>query len=129
MCVFCEKYEKKSDVVMENDTCFAILETKPVNFGHMLILPKDCKETIFDLTYKEHEDLDMLLRNCKKMIDNQMNPDGYNVGFNCGRWAGQEIMHCHAHLIPRFAGDVPATELAGGIKNFKQAVRSNNNAK
>ena len=32
-------------------------------------------------------------------------PDGYNVGFNPGRVAGQGVMHCHVHVIPRYHGD------------------------
>lgn len=122
MCVLCERLQNRSDVVMENDTCFAVSEKNPVNFGHVIIATKQCKRDIFELSYKENEDMNMLLRNFKKRIDKQLSPDGYNVGFNCGRWAGQEVMHCHAHLIPRFAGDVPATELSGGIKNFKEPM-------
>ena len=26
---------------------------------------------------------------------------GFNVGVNAGKDAGQSIMHCHIHLIPR----------------------------
>lgn len=123
MCVFCDKYKNGNEIVMENDTCFAIRDTYPVNYGHMLVITKDCKETYFDLTYKELEDMNMLIKNCKTYIDSQLKPDGYNIGFNCGAWAGQSIHHCHAHIIPRFAGDVPATELKGGVRNFKKPLR------
>jgi diadenosine tetraphosphate (Ap4A) HIT family hydrolase len=123
MCVFCDKYAEGKEVVMENETCFAIRDTYPVGFGHMLVLPKDCKETYFDLTYKELEDMNILIKNCKTYIDARLKPDGYNIGFNCGKWAGQSIDHAHAHIIPRYAGDVPATELKGGIRNFKKPLR------
>ena len=66
--------------------------------------------------------MNMLIKNCKKYLDKQLSPDGYNIGFNCGRWAGQEVDHCAAHLIPRYAGDVPATELKGGVQNFKKKL-------
>lgn len=123
MCVFCEKYAEGKEVVMENETCFAIRDTYPVNFGHMLVLPKACKETYFDLSYKEHEDMNMLIKNCKTYLDAMLSPDGYNIGFNCGAWAGQSINHAHAHVIPRYAGDVSATELKGGIRKFKKPIR------
>lgn len=122
MCVFCKKY-KNGDIFMQNETCFAIRDNYPVGFGHMLILPKECKETYFELSYKEHEDMNMLIKNCKMHLDSALSPDGYNIGFNCGVWAGQSINHAHAHLIPRYAGDVPATELKGGIRNFKKPIR------
>ena len=37
------------------------------------------------------------------------------MGINIGKDAGQTIMHCHIHLIPRREGDV--TEPHGGIRN------------
>jgi|SRR5690606_30649175 len=119
MCIFCDKYNDKIDIVMENETCFAIRDEHPVNHGHMLVLPKEHKETFFDLSYKEHEDMNMLLKNCKSQLDSTLYPDGYNIGFNIGEWAGQKVKHCCAEMIPRFAGDVPVTNLAGGIRNFK----------
>jgi diadenosine tetraphosphate (Ap4A) HIT family hydrolase len=42
------------------------------------------------------------------------NPDGYNIGVNIGAAAGQNRMHVHVHLIPRYAGDV--ADPAGGIR-------------
>ena len=123
MCLFCNKYIHKIGIVMENETCFAISDSFPVNHGHMLVLPKAHKETYFDLSYEENKDMQMLIKNVKQHLDSSLYPDGYNIGFNVGSWAGQSIPHCHAHVIPRFAGDVPATELKGGIRNFKKAIK------
>jgi diadenosine tetraphosphate (Ap4A) HIT family hydrolase len=41
---------------------------------------------------------------------------GFNVGINCGEVAGQTILHCHIHLIPRRKGDVENP--AGGIRHL-----------
>lgn len=123
MCIFCEKYNNKNDIIMENETCFVISDERPVNYGHMLIIPKQHKKSYFDLTYKEVEDMFMLSKNCKHYLDNMLEPDGYNIGFNIGEWAGQTVDHCHMHIIPRYAGDVPATELRGGIRNFKKPIK------
>lgn len=48
------------------------------------------------------------------MLDEQMAPDGYNVGINCGSAAGQTIFHVHVHLIPRYAGDIDNPR--GGVR-------------
>ena len=40
--------------------------------------------------------------------------DGFNIGMNCGETAGQTIMHCHVHLIPRRRGDVEQPR--GGVR-------------
>jgi class 3 adenylate cyclase len=39
---------------------------------------------------------------------------GFNLGFNCGEVAGQTVMHCHVHLIPRRANDVDSPR--GGVR-------------
>ncbi|MCX6698099.1 MAG: HIT family protein [Methanoregula sp.] len=46
-----------------------------------------------------------IIEACKKMLDEQYAPDGYNIGFNVGEMAGQTVMHCHIHIIPRYKGD------------------------
>lgn len=30
-------------------------------------------------------------------------PDGYSIGWNIGRVAGQVLFHAHLHVIPRFS--------------------------
>lgn len=123
MCLLCEKYSNKTEILMENETCFVIKDESPVSFGHVLVVTKDCKQDFFSLTYKEHEDMMMLLKNYKAILDKTIHPDGYNVGFNIGVWGGQTILHCNAELIPRFAGDVAITDLKGGIRNFKEKMK------
>lgn len=120
LCIICETYQQRKDVLMENESCFVMRYYQPVNFGHLIIAPKEHKSSFFELSYKEYYDMNVLFKNTKSYLDSHLSPDGYNIGFNIGKWAGQNIEHCHAHFIPRYAGDVPATELKGGICNFKK---------
>jgi diadenosine tetraphosphate (Ap4A) HIT family hydrolase len=55
-----------------------------------------------------------LLDRCKAELNEQLAPDGYNIGINAGEAAGQTVMHLHVHLIPRFAGDVD--DPTGGVR-------------
>ena len=50
----------------------------------------------------------------KARIDAERQPDGYNIGVNCGEAAGQTVFHAHIHLIPRYSGDDPAPR--GGVR-------------
>jgi len=49
-------------------------------------------------------------------MDQDASVTGFNVGVNVGESAGQTIMHCHIHLIPRRNGDVKNP--IGGIRNI-----------
>ena len=54
------------------------------------------------------------LHKMKADLDAQYAPDGYNIGANCGKAAGQSVMHLHIHLIPRYNGD--ADDPKGGVR-------------
>jgi len=46
-----------------------------------------------------------LVDRMKLRIDEEFEPDGYNVGVNIGPLAGQSVPHIHIHVIPRYKGD------------------------
>jgi diadenosine tetraphosphate (Ap4A) HIT family hydrolase len=50
----------------------------------------------------------------KVIIDRDYKPDGYNVGVNIGKMAGQSIPHLHIHMMPRYEGDVENPK--GGVR-------------
>jgi diadenosine tetraphosphate (Ap4A) HIT family hydrolase len=56
-----------------------------------------------------------LIQEEKKLIDEELKPDGYNIGVNVGPAAGQSIFHVHIHLIPRYKGDVENPQ--GGVRH------------
>ena len=109
-CVFCHI----NDIVLENDLAIAFYDKYPVNKGHLLIIPKRHVEQYFELMDQERSAIDQLLFEGKKILDEQYQPDGYNIGVNCGKAAGQTIFHVHVHLIPRFNGDME--DPRGGVR-------------
>jgi len=80
-----------------------------------LIVSKEEKENYFNLDEQERIELNELLVKAKKLVDAKFNPDGYNIGMNCGETAGQTVMHFHCHLIPRYKGDMDNPR--GGIRH------------
>jgi len=117
-CLFCN-YDK-TKYIAENTYGFAIYDQFPVNEGHALIIPKRHFESYFDATHEEITGLYALMNDVKEIIDEELSPDGYNVGVNVGEWGGQTIMHLHMHLIPRYNGDVENPR--GGIRKFKNEL-------
>lgn len=80
-----------------------------------VIIPVAHRETVFDLTSEEIEATFHLLKKVKSYMDREFRPDGYNVGWNCGKVAGQHVFHAHLHVIPRFKEE----PLAGmGIRTY-----------
>ena len=114
-CIFCPPAIKREHVVFENDHCIFLQQQEPVLIGSGLIIPRNHRVTPFDLTSEEWEATFSLLHQAKALIDQDYAPDGYNVGWNCGKVGGQEVFHAHLHVIPRHK-DEP---LAGkGIRHW-----------
>jgi len=93
---------------------FLIYDNYPVSPGHILAISKEKKLDYFDLSEDEIEDLHKAILLARKTIDSEKNPDGYNIGMNCGEAAGQSVMHFHCHIIPRYFGDMDNPK--GGIR-------------
>ena len=106
-CVFCglEKAIDKDRIIYQDSTWIAILDNYPVSKGHTLLIPKRHCETYFDLNFIELESISVTIGVVKRLLDTKYKPDGYNIGINCGEAAGQTVMHCHIHIIPRYNGD------------------------
>jgi diadenosine tetraphosphate (Ap4A) HIT family hydrolase len=68
------------------------------------------------MTTEEYLDAFALIRRVKDLLQEKFQPQGFNVGVNCGDVAGQSIPHAHIHLIPRYTGDVPSPR--GGIRHI-----------
>lgn len=112
-CVFCEKFDSDR-IIYEDSTWMAVLDGYPVSKGHTLLIPKRHCETYFDLNYVESSTLASTINVVKNVLDAKYNPNGYNIGINCGKSAGQTVMHCHIHIIPRYDGDVE--DPRGGVR-------------
>ena len=101
--------------VASNDLAFALRDNYPVSEGHTLIIPKRLVATWFDATDAEHGALMSLVEIVKQQLDDELSPDGYNIGINAGEAAGQTVMHLHVHLIPRYRGDMD--DPSGGVRH------------
>ena len=115
-CPFCniEKTADKSRIVYQDDTWIAIYDNYPVSEGHVLLIPKRHVETFFNLNMVEFGSLGVTIGIIKMILDKKFHPDGYNIGANCGEVAGQTVMHCHIHIIPRYKGDMENPR--GGVR-------------
>lgn len=94
---------------IQEDFHVAIFKDKyPVSHGHLLFVPKyDTPEVIQEAFYDAYRYGLALVKSGEI--------DGFNIGMNCGKVAGQTVMYPHIHLIPRYEGDVQNP--TGGVRN------------
>jgi diadenosine tetraphosphate (Ap4A) HIT family hydrolase len=111
-CLFCKD---PRGVSLERELAYSASDTYAVSPGHTLVIPRRHVASFFDLTPEEIKACMDLIQEEKIRIDEEFNPDGYNIGVNVGTAAGQSIFHVHIHLIPRYEGDVANPQ--GGVRH------------
>jgi len=105
----------KSRIIYEGNFFFIVKDLFPVSEGHCLIISFEPKINYFELSELEMLELNKMILQAKKIIETEFKPDGYNIGMNCGKAAGQTVMHFHCHVIPRYFGDME--DPRGGIRH------------
>ncbi|MFA7076163.1 MAG: HIT family protein [Candidatus Izemoplasmatales bacterium] len=113
-CLFCDLQRVLEKIVYQNEYIYCIYDSFPVTKGHILIISKRHVENYFLLNKEELIAVNDALLACKKILDKEYKPTGYNIGVNNGKSAGQTIMHLHLHLIPRYDFDVD--DPRGGVR-------------
>lgn len=116
-CLFCKMANKHigAHIVYEDDKTFAFLDAHPRSPGHTVIIPKIHAENILDLPDGEAGPLFLTVKKVTAILNKAFlptgddpkgqNPQGFTIGINHGRTAGQVVDHLHIHVIPRFMGD------------------------
>lgn len=114
-CLFCNIDESR--IIAINDLAYAISDGFPITEGHALVIPKRHVEDYFGLSKDELLACNELLHHLKVQLQAKDDSiSGFNIGMNAGASAGQTILHCHTHLIPRRVGDVE--EPRGGVRHL-----------
>ena len=106
-CVFCKIIagEIPSTKLYEDDLVLAFLDIAPINYGHLLVIPKEhhsSSATIPEGTAgRMFYVASRLGIACKRALD----IEGFNLHLADGQCAGQVVFHAHLHLIPRSVDD------------------------
>ena len=113
-CIFCKII--KEELQFENKLAYSSIDSYPVSEFHSLIVPKRHVVSYFELTSGEIQACnELILKTKEKILKQDSSVKGFNIGTNAGKIAGQSIMHCHIHLIPRREGDVEDPQ--GGVRS------------
>lgn len=104
MCIFCKIIENKITCykIYEDENILAILDVFPIEKGHVLIISKKHYENILQLDPKTLQSSVRIIAPIYKKIQETFHCDGFNLFTNTHEIAGQEILHFHWHIIPRY---------------------------
>ena len=106
-CIFCAiaKGEIPAAKILDEENFMAFLDLNPVHKGHTLLIPRFHCATLADLSPRLGEEFLSALQKTAAAVLEATGASGFNVMQNNGAAAGQEVMHLHWHIIPRFDND------------------------
>ena len=113
-CVFCKIIagEIPSFKLYEDEGVFVFLDIHPASKGHTLVIPKQHAENIFDITEESLKNVTAAGKHFSEKLQKALKADGIRLAPSNGKAAGQEVMHFHLHVIPRYENDGVSLSLA-----------------
>ena len=91
--------EIPAKIVYEDDLCLAFEDINPQAPSHLIVIPKKEISSVDDLAEEDGALVGHLFVVIRKIAAELGLSGGYRVVTNCGRDAGQEVMHLHFHLL------------------------------
>ena len=101
-CIFCKivNGEIPSEKVYEDENVLAFKDINPEAPVHVLVIPKKHIENILDIKPEDGEIINDIFATINKIaIKLGIDKEGFRVISNCGKDAGQEVMHLHFHVL------------------------------
>ena len=105
-CVFCN-YKEGRVVIYEDNTCFAVTSTNPINKYHVLVIPKEHYEDFTELPDALASHIFLVAKKISRAVREVCNPDAITHIFEDDiSKSGYNLMgHYKFHIIPRFKED------------------------
>lgn len=111
-CVFCQILagHLPASKVYEDDFCLAFMDIHPLGHGHVLVIPKQHKVQLTELSEEEALHLFRIgnqILHAQRLLG--WGVEGSHILLNDGPSANQLVPHIHLHIIPRKRNDVLST--------------------
>ena len=87
--------------VYEDEHVLAFLDIGPLSEGHTLVIPKERKAYLHELSEESAAALGRVLPRLCRAVAKATGATAYNVLQNNGPAAHQVVMHVHFHIIPK----------------------------
>jgi ATP adenylyltransferase len=128
-CFICQGLASDDDranlIALRTPLSVVVLNRYPYNNGHLLVAPRAHKGRPEELTPEETLDVQQTVCRCLAVLDELMQPHGYNVGLNLGRAAGAGLPgHLHWHVVPRWNGDTNFMPVLADVRVIVQSLEA-----
>ncbi len=103
MCIFCQivSWESPSWTIYQDDLVTAFFDYFPASSGHLIIVPNQHHQDIFDIPEDTLAHLAKVSKHIALVYKKTLWVEHINILQNTGSRAWQEVFHYHMHLIPR----------------------------
>ena len=133
-CIFCKiiNGEIPAVKVLDEELVVAFMDINPSSKGHMLVVPKNHAENIFEIPESDLVALIKAVKRCAKAVKEALNAEGITILQLNGKASDQIVPHLHIHVIPRWQNDdlpISSWEMKKGdmeeINDIAQKVKEN----
>ncbi len=107
-CIFCKIIagQAEASIVYRDELVTAFLDIRPVNPGHLLVVPNRHAANLGELEEESGARVFQVgQRLAGALYRSGLRCEGVNFFLADGEAAGQDVFHTHLHVFPRYAGD------------------------
>ena len=128
-CIFCPGHDRTRDqerlILCRGEWSIVLMNRFPYSNGHLLVAPLRHISSFASLTVHEKLDLLTMVERCITVIEEAMDPAGFNIGMNLGKVAGAGVEdHMHFHIVPRWSGDTNYMTVLGEVRVIPEHIRA-----
>lgn len=104
-CLFCLIISRKvsASIVHETADFIVILDNRPLNHGHCLVIPKRHTETFYELQDDAVGPIFTFVKHLSSLMEIRYKAEGTFVAINTK--ISQSVPHLHIHVVPRYKKD------------------------
>ena len=126
-CIFCTKPAAGDDrenlILYRGEKAYVIMNLYPYNTGHVMVAPYRHTGDLEELGEDELREIMELTTLFIRVIKDEMQPQGFNLGINLGKAAGAGYdEHVHQHIVPRWQGDTNFMPVVGESKVMPETI-------
>jgi histidine triad (HIT) family protein len=126
-CIFCKivSGEIPAVKVLDEELVVVFMDINPSGRGHMLVVPKNHAENIFEIPESDLAALIKAVKRCAGAAKDALRAEGVTILQLNGKASDQIVPHLHVHVIPRWENDglsISTWEMKPGDMEEIQAI-------